>query len=58
MIGLTTTSDIKSVNFFIDTTKHIIRKRRENKQKHSDLLQLLIDAQKGDQLRDENDVNE
>jgi len=58
LIGLRSTTDSKSVGFFVDTTRHIIRKRRENKEKYNDLLQLLMDSKKGDQLRDENDVNE
>ncbi len=53
-----TTSPKESFNFFVQTTNYIIRKRRENKEKHNDLLQLLMDAEKGDQLKHENDVNE
>ncbi len=53
-----TANSNESSNFFVQTTNYIIRKRRENNEKHNDLLQLLMDAEKGDQLKHENDVNE
>jgi len=57
LMRITVTSN-ESFNFFVQTTNYIIRKRRENNEKHNDLLQLLMDAEKGDQLKHENDVNE
>jgi cytochrome P450 family 3 subfamily A len=48
-----------NIEFFNDFAKHLIRKRRENSEKHFDFLQLLMDAERNDnETREENDSNE
>ena len=59
LIGIKSLVSSESIQFFFDTTRYIIRKRRENKEKHNDLLQFLMDAERSSSIvRDENDVNE
>jgi len=45
--------------FFFELTRHILETRRNNKTKHNDFIQLLMDAEKDkESIHDENDVNE
>ncbi|CAG2176936.1 unnamed protein product, partial [Oppiella nova] len=48
-----------TADFFVDFTRSIIKKRRDNKEKHNDFLQLLIDVERpeGD-IREASDANE
>jgi cytochrome P450 len=49
----------KSSQFFIDLARHIIKKRRDNNEKHNDFLQLLMDVERNDnEMREESEVNE
>lgn len=48
--------DEKANKFFFDLTRHILRTRRENNEKHNDFLQLLMDAKNDrESIRDESD---
>lgn len=40
--------DEEGSQFFINVAKHIVRKRRQNNEKHNDFLQLLMDCQSSD----------
>ncbi|CAG2181356.1 unnamed protein product, partial [Oppiella nova] len=48
-----------SAEFFVDFTRSLIKKRKENKEKHNDFLQLLMDVERpeGD-IREASDANE
>ncbi len=49
----------QSGEFFIDFARHVIKKRRDNNEKHNDFLQLLMDVERNDnEMREESDVNE
>ena len=48
LVGISSFSSEAGFDFFAKTTKQIIRRRRENKEKHNDFLQLLMDAVKDD----------
>ncbi|CAG2167132.1 unnamed protein product [Oppiella nova] len=52
-------TNYSDVDFFIDFARSIIKKRRDNKEKHNDFLQLLMDVERpeGD-IREASDANE
>jgi hypothetical protein len=57
LIGIKSLRSEESINFFANITKQIIRRRRQNKEKHSDFLQLMMDVSKDDHNKESGNVD-
>jgi cytochrome P450 len=57
LIGIKSLRSDEAQNFFGEITKQIIRKRRQNKEKHSDFLQMLMDVSKDDHDKESENVD-
>ena len=48
----------ESSNFFINVARHIIKRRRENNERREDFMQLLIDCQNAEKIKDSQEKNQ
>jgi len=59
LLNIKSAIDESANQFFFNLTRHILKTRRNNKTKHDDLIQLLMNAEQTKEIiRDENDINE